>query len=548
MNRIEQFPEIKEIADAVCSEQATPEQFAQLEQLLTGDFSAQQFYYDYINMHMHLKAPADSSTEVIYRRMTERMTEEVVVRPTSKAPIDDVIDTKISDQPQPKLPAFSNKPVSWFLLVFIGLVLLFVWRYNTRTVSPIIGRIVEGQLMPFTQQGAIERNALLAGDYHTEQGATIQLVNGNIIRLAENTLLKLFNNKEVKLKRGKITLEPLANHNTIVHNRNFIALTNGAGLTFDLTQATAQLTSGESTYLIPRRWRPIHYWGFDGQTDRAVDTASAAHGMVAQNTKRIDGHIGQGAFDFDNSDNARIDLGSGGGTAPGTGSFAANDGITIEAFIKPVFSDLANETEDIFNKGQGEQGSAISLSFVHQKISHSKKMQQSFLHQFTFGLYIIGQGYQELKLMLDGQAGRPSANDIYDGNFHHIVASYDVKSGRKAIYIDGVQLARYQYPPGSKLLSGGAEKATIGNQANRGQLPNTAFSGAIDEVAFYDFALPEYTVQQHLKYTQQGLNYFGLPAKPQQLPSRPKMLLPANTTFELDALTGLPVKALAKND
>jgi hypothetical protein len=80
-----------------------------------------------------------------------------------------------------------------------------------------------------------------------------------------------------------------------------------------------------------------------------------------------------------------------------------------------------------------------------------------------FGLYILGQGYHRLKLPLDGQQGRPTLAQLKDGKMHHVVASYDVSTGLKALYIDGQLLARYQYPPGSKMLTGGPGNATIGN-------------------------------------------------------------------------------------
>jgi hypothetical protein len=51
MNTSDQFPEVRAIADLVCSDCATQQQLERLEQLLRGNPTAQEFYYDYLSMH-----------------------------------------------------------------------------------------------------------------------------------------------------------------------------------------------------------------------------------------------------------------------------------------------------------------------------------------------------------------------------------------------------------------------------------------------------------------------------------------------------------------
>lgn len=145
---------------------------------------------------------------------------------------------------------------------------------------------------------------------------------------------------------------------------------------------------------------------------------------------------------------------------------------------------------------------------------------------------------------LDGIEGRPTLEQLKQGKFHHIVASYNVSTGLKAIYIDGKLRASYQYPSGSKVLSGGPGLASIGNNPAESRWLMEAFSGIIDEVAFYDFALPTMSINQHFNNTLNGQNYFGLPPSVNPLPKTIKLSLPMHSTIELDKLTGLPLKLI----
>jgi len=78
LNRSDKFEEIREIADCVCNEEVTPEQVAKLEVLLADSEEAQRFYYEYIGMHVHMKAAVEPNMEIVRRRM---QVEEVIVRP-----------------------------------------------------------------------------------------------------------------------------------------------------------------------------------------------------------------------------------------------------------------------------------------------------------------------------------------------------------------------------------------------------------------------------------------------------------------------------------
>lgn len=531
MKRSEQFPEIREIADAVCSDSVTSEQLNKLEALLKGKPNAQRFYYDYVSMHTQLIGKSADNLEFVYRRLTE----EIVVRPKNPFIFTDQNEALGNDENQ---VTRHNKFIYLLFLMLIVIVISLTWFAVNSNNNTYVAKLINGNVS-IVGRGHIDGKRLEVGDYHVEQPTTLTLTNGDTLYLAPGSKIKLFNNDEIRLKRGKLTVKSDLGQNTIIHSRSFILLTNGSNLTLDLTQTKPMVSTGKNTLIIPNRWRPTHYWTFDGQSDRVIDSAGSAVGIASNGAKRVQGAIGRGAIHFDNTRSARIELGSGGGTAPGTGSFAVSDGVSIEALIKPEYSGEYKELDEIFRKDHGDDDLRMLLSFQHDKGKSYLKPEGEYAESLSFGLFILGQGYHELKLPLDGNDGRPTLAELKDGNYHHVVASYDVQSGIKAIYINGEKLAWYQYPPGSKMLSGGPGMAAIGNNPVEARW-HEAFAGAIDEVAFYDFALTEFALQRHWQHVQLGHNYFGLPASEQALPNYIKWPLPAFSELKLNTVTGLP--------
>ncbi len=96
-----------------------------------------------------------------------------------------------------------------------------------------------------------------------------------------------------------------------------------------------------------------------------------------------------------------------------------------------------------------------------------------------------------------------------DGRPHHLVATYDSFTGRKAIYIDGRLRFSYGFPVGTLILSGGPTPATIGNHNKR-----EPFTGTIDEVAYYDFTLSLDEVSAHYQRAMRGEPYFEAQSGP----------------------------------
>ena len=535
MNRSDEFEEIREIADCVCNEEVTPEQVAKLEVLLADSEEAQRFYYEYIGMHVHMKSAVEPNMEIVRRRM---QVEEIIVRPAgsgntsrdfpiggTSAPAPQQIEDKATRQ---------KSPIFWIPLaacVFLAAALFYAFN---REPGNNLAEVVKGRV------DLQESSFLSAGDYTSEKQTVIKLKTGDELEFEKNSTFKLYNNSEIELKKGSLRIEKALGENLKVIGPNFRVNSEGSQLKINLNNEMAEVDSGNETVLLPKRWRPKHYWSFDSKSDRAIDQTGNAHGVPEKGAKRVKGLLGNGAFEFDNTADAQLNVGSGGGTAPATGSFAVTDGVSIEALIKPEWNGNRGELDEIFRKDQTDQNLRMLLCFQNDRGKKYLMPKGDVDQSLGFGLYLVGQGYHELKLPLDGKNGRPTLSQLKDGKAHHVVATYNVRSGLKAIYIDGAMHASYQYPPGSKMLSGGSGMTTIGNSPNTPTQAGEAYAGVIDEVAFYDFALPEYMIRQHYQFFQQGLNYFGLKPSPEDLPLELEIILPKNQSFQLDPLTGLP--------
>ena len=537
MKRSEQFSDIREIADDVCSNSVTESQLQELEQKLKNNPEAKRFYFDYLRVHNGLNASADRNMEIVYRRMTE----EVVIRPQTDVGIDDVNQVSpVADSSKQSLS--HNK---WFAIIttFALLAGILFWLFYNQIKPSFHAKILHGQIA-LIGQGNFDNNAVYTGKYNIIIDTALELDNGDVFELSAGSKVKFFTNTEIKLQAGKLRIIAKSGNNITVHGHNYLLRSNGEALSLDLTNKQPIVTSANHTTLNVERWRPKHYWSFDGETDRVINTAGSAHGVPAAAAKRVTGLLGEGAFYFDNGANARIAVGTGGGTAPATGSFSVTDGITLEVLTKPNYSGLKSDQDHIFSKGYQEGDLRIMLAFQHTDKNEYTMPQVEANESLSFGLYLVGQGYHELKLPLDGKNGRPTLAQLNNGSVYHIVASYDVKSGLKAIYINGIMLAYYHYPRGTKVLTGGPAEAMIGNNPDKKRWDEFAFSGTIDELAFYDFSLPALMVENHFQQVQQGVNYFGLKPNAEPLPKHVKIFLPPMSTLSLEPLTGLPAQIL----
>jgi len=261
---------------------------------------------------------------------------------------------------------------------------------------------------------------------------------------------------------------------------------------------------------------PVCYWPFDDRdndrgnderdsdqrvTTDAVQSLPAAFGDALQ---RCDGIVGQGAVRFDNSTGSFARVEGGTGEKVGLGTLSAADGITVEALIISQWTAGFRDYDEIYRKEDGN--CRVLLSFQNDGMTNPGFMEPAVAPGpcLSFGLHLAGRDYKELDMPLDGRDGRPTVAELTDGRPHHVVATYDSFTGRKAIFIDGMLRFEHAYPEGTLIVSGGPEPAFIGSHIG---IEN--FHGVIDELALYDFALTADEIAEHHERTRRGETYFG---------------------------------------
>ncbi len=284
---------------------------------------------------------------------------------------------------------------------------------------------------------------------------------------------------------------------------------------------------------------PVCYWPFDeaAADGRQVrDVVGGLTATLASGATPVTGLVGAGAVRFDNTPAAAATIAGGTGNCVGTGLLAMSEGITIEAVIVSEWSGRRGDYDEIYRKEDGT--SRVLLSLQNDGLNYGGHSEPEVPEGpcLSFGLHLAGRGYRELDMPLDGQDGRPTLADLTDGEPHHVVATYDSFTGRKAISIDGVKRFEHAYPVGTLILSGGPVAATIGNHGS-----GEPFTGVIDELALYDFALTPAEVAEHWRRVMAGENYFGSeppgPAAPRwQAVTR----LVEGQTMTFNQHTGLP--------
>jgi len=253
---------------------------------------------------------------------------------------------------------------------------------------------------------------------------------------------------------------------------------------------------------------PVCYWPFDDATAGSATVADVVGGLSAtlgSGAKPVPGLVGPGALQFDNTHSAEATIAGGTGDQVGTGLLAMVEGVTLEAVIVSAWSGRFGDYDEIYRKEDGD--ARVLLSFQNDGTNFGEYTEPAVPAGpcLSFGLHLAGRGYRELDMPLDGRDGRPTLAEITDGKPHHVVATYDSFTGRKAIFIDGRLRFSHDYPVGTMVLSGGPVAATIGSNHGHGE----PFTGVIDELALYDFALTPAEIAGHWRRTASGENYFG---------------------------------------
>ncbi len=243
---------------------------------------------------------------------------------------------------------------------------------------------------------------------------------------------------------------------------------------------------------------PLVHWSFDDLATGRTAT-DAIHGLKAVAGAAVTSAAGKvgGAARFDNSREAFLRVEGGTGEKVGTGLLSFSTGLSIEALIVPAWNGTFLDYDEIWRKEDGN--SRVLLSFQHDGQKHTVHTVPAVAPGpcLSFGLQLAipgtkGPRYDELDLPLDGREGRPTLADLTDGQPHHVVASFDSFTGIKAIFIDGRLAFSHTYPEGSLIVSGGPQPGFIGSNQR-----HENFTGTIDELSLYDFALSAEEVSEH---------------------------------------------------
>lgn len=311
----------------------------------------------------------------------------------------------------------------------------------------------------------------------------------------------------------------------------------GTDAQFQVTQRpdkslVVHVTKGEIE--VQRRVRsPIFYWNFDRESESNV--LAERNRFVCRATPTT-GLVGSGAILFNNEPQDVLRVLGGRGKQVGTGDMACSSGISIEALIAPKWNGELYDYDEIFRKEDGTCRTLLSFQndedncdFDTPEVPEGPCL--------AFGLNLVGNGYSELDMPLDGREGRPSLSSLCDGELHHVVATYDSFTGIKAIYVDGKRCFAHQFPVGSLILNGGPAYATIGSYAAYPE----PFTGVIDEVAYYDFALTAAEIDAHYAQVLNGVPYVtNVAGKSRTERWRSVTRIEAGEERIIDAVTGHP--------
>jgi hypothetical protein len=286
---------------------------------------------------------------------------------------------------------------------------------------------------------------------------------------------------------------------------------------------------------------PVAWWPFEpeaGATGQLPldDVIAGLAARAGRGVAASPGLVGTGALRFDGTPSAHIEIAGGTGDVVGGGLLGVAEGLSIEAVIMPEWSGRESDYDEIYRKDDGDY--RVLLSFQSDGVRNAAFTDPPVAPGpcLSFGLHLAGIGYRELDMPLDGRDGRPSLADLRDGRPHHVVATFDSYTGTKSLFIDGTLRFARDYPVGTLILAGGPATAEIGS--HRG---HENFTGVIDEMALYDFALSADEVAEHEARMRAGDAPVGTGPRNSDAPRWQSLTrIRAGETMTFNQRTGLP--------
>ena len=544
MNKPAGAERVIELAEQLLAETASDKEIAELESLMADEPELRRIYLRYALVHGQLA-------------LTTAGLPETGLHPLSSS--DSLVPSKSLQSPAQRSWLYVVTSVAAAVLLVVSAGIYFAGsRDNLGGVSSNLPELANNDLatgdvasgghydnrnLPVHVVGVMDTDRLKSispTTFTVHQGATrLTTTDGTDVQIEGPAMFGASSRSEGVLFEGSVhasLTRPDTNYSIQTSSLRVVDRgTNFRVATMEHDRIRVDVIDGE-VEVQSRIRRPLYYWSFD---DRGSDGTAESEPDLRYSDDHIrqsPGLVGSGALVFENRKDAFVRIETGTGVEVGTGNMACGSGISIEALVVCRWSGRHMDYDEIFRKEDGNH--RMLLSFQNDGSLNDFDVPEVAPGPcLSFGLHLEGHGYSELDMPLDGNDGRPSLQEMTDGKPHHIVATYDSFTGRKAIYIDGRLRFSHGFPVGNLILNGGPSPAVIGNHRN-----SEPFTGTIDEVAFYDFALSPDEISAHHQRAIRGEPYF----EPQSGPLAPERwlaitLVSAGTSQVFDTLTGLAI-------
>ncbi len=240
-------------------------------------------------------------------------------------------------------------------------------------------------------------------------------------------------------------------------------------LTLDGTaKGVSSVAVNEGTLQLSRpraRQGLVCHYSFDDPADLGHDDGPGGLNLSNVDTgtpMAVDGKRGK-AVHFGGTENPVV-LGSGAHPLPAAFP-SGNDSITVSVWVRPTEAACTGET-CVFIWGKGSTGKCSQFRFVNSP-------DNTVVWNFN------GPAY-ELKAT--------STANLSDGNWHHIVATYDGVTRVKKIYFDGSQANTMEVSPANEVDIDPTWRLELGRYVQSDAQKNRRYEGDMDEFMVFNYA------------------------------------------------------------